>query len=269
MKKYNRLFTFGCSFTNYHWPTWANILAYELNVPLYNYGLTGAGNQYIFNMLMQADGFYNFTNDDLITICWTNVSREDRYKNDNWVCSGNIYTQQKINKDFVDQWADSVFYALRDFASIKASIEFLNKKNCDYFMFKMADFSFVDQWSNISVPKKYNDLLEFYNPYLSQVHKSFYEVLWKNDISNKWRQERLIVGAHYQDGHPLVSEHLEYLQNVLSYNFSEATIELVKKTNDKIINKLKDGKSLDGRFKFWEIDYTDTFFNHSEKVLQF
>ena len=56
-----RLFTFGCSFTSYHWPTWANILAYDYDIPLYNYGLNGAGNQFIFNMLMQADSFNNFT----------------------------------------------------------------------------------------------------------------------------------------------------------------------------------------------------------------
>ena len=26
LQKYNRFFSFGCSFTQYHWPTWANVI---------------------------------------------------------------------------------------------------------------------------------------------------------------------------------------------------------------------------------------------------
>ena len=46
-----RIFTFGCSFTNYLWSTWANILGYEFReAEFYNFGKSGAGNQYIFNL---------------------------------------------------------------------------------------------------------------------------------------------------------------------------------------------------------------------------
>ena len=54
-KKPTRIFTFGCSFTDYIWPTWANIIAYDLNIPFHNYGRGGAGNQFIFNTIMQAE----------------------------------------------------------------------------------------------------------------------------------------------------------------------------------------------------------------------
>ena len=75
-----RLFTFGCSFTHYNWGTWANCLAKELEpVEFINLGRSGAGNQYIFNMVMQADSIYNFTHEDLVVVQWTNVCREDRF----------------------------------------------------------------------------------------------------------------------------------------------------------------------------------------------
>ena len=64
-QKIKRFFSFGCSFTRYAWTTWSDIIAEELKVPYYNYGGAGAGNQYIFNTVMQADAFYKFDENDL------------------------------------------------------------------------------------------------------------------------------------------------------------------------------------------------------------
>ena len=36
---YNRLFTFGCSYTRYNWPTWADIIADDLQIPFQNWGV--------------------------------------------------------------------------------------------------------------------------------------------------------------------------------------------------------------------------------------
>jgi hypothetical protein len=44
----SRLFTFGCSFTNYRWSTWADCLAPEFDY-FENWGQSGGGNHYIFN----------------------------------------------------------------------------------------------------------------------------------------------------------------------------------------------------------------------------
>ena len=73
-----RIFTFGCSFVEYYWATWAEILGKDLGIPLYNFGKSGGGNQYIANTFAQANAVYNFNEDDLIIVSWTNVCREDR-----------------------------------------------------------------------------------------------------------------------------------------------------------------------------------------------
>ena len=101
IKKPKRLFTFGCSFTKFYYPTWANIIAHDLEIPLYNYGKPGAGNQYIFNTIMQADTIYNFNKDDLIMVCWSSISREDRYKDGNWMVAGNIYTKLRYDSAYI------------------------------------------------------------------------------------------------------------------------------------------------------------------------
>jgi hypothetical protein len=62
--KYKRLFTFGCSFTRYLWPTWADILAED--IPYYeNWGCGGAGNLYISNAIMEAHNRHTLTKDYL------------------------------------------------------------------------------------------------------------------------------------------------------------------------------------------------------------
>ena len=56
-----RLFTFGCSFTDYRWATWANILAYELDCEFHNFGKSGAGNQFqLAHMCTQTKARYLF-----------------------------------------------------------------------------------------------------------------------------------------------------------------------------------------------------------------
>ncbi len=40
-----RLITFGCSFTDYSWPTWADIIARDLDCEYENWAIGGGGNQ--------------------------------------------------------------------------------------------------------------------------------------------------------------------------------------------------------------------------------
>ena len=54
----SRLFTFGCSFTSYHWPTWADILGREYDY-FENWGRSGGSNQFIFNSLIEAKRLNN------------------------------------------------------------------------------------------------------------------------------------------------------------------------------------------------------------------
>ena len=147
--KPKRLFTFGCSFTDYIWGTWANILGYEFRkADFYNFGKAGAGNQYIFNVLMQADAAYNFTHEDLIVVQWTNVSREDRYfhaghhgvlhdsetKHGAWSTPGNIYSQDIYDEEWVKKYFSEYGALVRDLAFIKAAHGMLKHKTQWHFI---------------------------------------------------------------------------------------------------------------------------------------
>ena len=48
----SRLFVLGCSFTNYAWPTWADMLGTEFEV-YENWGYPGLGNRAICERLIE------------------------------------------------------------------------------------------------------------------------------------------------------------------------------------------------------------------------
>jgi hypothetical protein len=60
--KYKRFFAFGCSFTCYIWPTWADVVSKEMpQAKFYNLGKTGAGNLCISSKVAEANNRFKFT----------------------------------------------------------------------------------------------------------------------------------------------------------------------------------------------------------------
>lgn len=242
-KQPKRLFAFGCSFTEYFWSTWPEIVALELDIPFYNYGRSGGGNQYISNTVSQADAVYNFTEDDLIMISWTNVCREDRWRQGEWVTPGNIFTQGYFDEEFIKNWADPLGYMIRDFASIRLIKNLLENKKCEYHMFSMCDISeHIEQGSSRTIEKKYkgihDKLCDIYKEDLNVLHSSFSKVLWNNDIyNNKMLKDVEVLGKYFSDGHPDPKDHFEYLQLIFKdYNFSENTRSVVNDVYQKYVN---------------------------------
>lgn len=94
-----RLFTFGCSFTQYGWPTWADIIAYDRDIEYYNYAVAGLGNVGIAHRILEADLKHKFQDDDEIFILWSSWSREDRVKDVDWLGGGSVLTPNNPHYD--------------------------------------------------------------------------------------------------------------------------------------------------------------------------
>lgn len=258
-KNPKRLFTFGCSFTHYFWSTWPEIIAYDLEIPLYNYGQSGAGNQYISNMVSQADSTYKFNEDDLVIISWTNVAREDRWVNGQWITPGNIYTQDIYEKKFVEKWSDPVGYLIRDLSLIKLTKSFLNYKKCQFHFFSMCDLAYqFNQNSSLNIvpqniKSKYERLLDLYQTEISCILPSFYKILWDNDIhKNKFDIEESQGFNYFKDGHPYPEEHFKYLKLTFDeHTFSENTQNKILDVQEKFREFIKQKSVEIG--KYWAI----------------
>ena len=266
-KQPKRLFTFGCSFTNYEWPTWSNIIAYDLDIPFYNYGRSGAGNQFIFNTLLQADTQYQFNEDDLVIVSWTNVSREDRHRHNQWVTPGNIYTQPVYDEKYLQEWVCPVGYTVRDFAFIKATWELLDKRKCQFHFLKMIDFDMKNQWVPSEMIESAKHIENFYSFYLSKILPSFYQVLWNNNLQSKFDAEHELYKGKFSDGHPSIKEYLTYLESVFDHNFSEQTKQQVIKADQDLTDKIL--ATINSGLPRTSVPYGSVFFNNSQPINYF
>lgn len=227
-----RVFTFGCSFTGYAWMCWPEAIAYDLDVPLYNYGRSGAGNQYIFNMLMQANNYYNFNENDLVIVSWTNVYRDDKFIGNDWVTLGNIYTDNYFfTPEYIKKYCDPDGFLLRDTAIISSVDKVLAHSGCQYHFLSMNDFTeYYDQFENSTFNEKQisKKIKELYKDSLEKILPSFYNVLWHNDLNVKMQQEHRMFKGNFDDRHPHPQEHLDYLEAVFDHDFLEQTKQRVK-----------------------------------------
>lgn len=219
-----RLFTFGCSFTQYKWPTWADILGKNYDF-FENWGKCGAGNMYIGNTVVQANIQHSFTKDDTVIIMWSNMMREDRYLyNTGWVGAGNIYSQGIYDEDFVRKYVTVRGCYLRDMVQIYLIEQLLEKIGCKYHFLSMVDVNNPMQYTNEPADEIY-DILTFYkstvDKFKPSVHKTVFNYKWKSRIGMP------------NDSHPMPILHLEYLDKVLpEFHISNETREWVTMINE-------------------------------------
>jgi hypothetical protein len=181
-----RLFTFGCSFTNYRWSTWADCLAPEFDY-FENWGQSGGGNHYIFNSVMEADQRHLFSNDDTVIVCWTTPTREDRYVNGRWHTLGNMFSCPIYNTEYLANHIDERGLLIQTLAYIKATKMLLQNKPVTW------QFLSVEQFNSLNI---YQDVVDNI--------PSYQETLFKNG----WPD-------HSGDPHPSPMQHLEFLDTVL------------------------------------------------------
>jgi hypothetical protein len=195
-----RLFAFGCSFTQYYWPTWADILGKECD-SYENWGRSGGGNQFIFHSLMECAIKKKISKDDTVIIMWTSVSREDRYVNHQWHTPGNIFCQSEYDKKFVKKFADIRGYSIRDFNTIYAAEQVLKTIGCKFYFLSMVSLTAPDPYSHDKANNQISDVLLYVEPLLDQIRPSVHEIIFNFE----WKSHRyhtnkkfIEIRSHYE-----------------------------------------------------------------------
>jgi hypothetical protein len=141
MKDNMRVMTFGCSFTKYHWPTWADIVLKQAELEgleTDNWGMPGTGNLFIAIQIQHAIAKGLLKAGDHAFIAWSTMSREDRLVDGRWLTPGNIFNQNLYPQSWVEKYADMEFYALRDCALINSTRAALDGLGIKQTQFSMA-----------------------------------------------------------------------------------------------------------------------------------
>ena len=241
--KYKRFFTFGCSFTDYRWPTWSNILREEMsNIEYYNFGSGGAGNMLISNRIVESNLRFKFNETDLIIVMWSTFCREDRWiTNRRWVNPGNIFTQCEYDDEFVQKYADPTGYLIRDMALITLANNYLENNIFDSVSLMSVPINF-QQDSNDSTVK---DVIKLY----SSIINSMPESLFVLEMNNEWGMGHEYYNIEmdptqtklFKDYHPNPSRYCQYLRKI-GFNLSESTINYAEKFTNILKSSIIDPK---------------------------
>lgn len=239
LKNYKRFFAFGCSFTQYCWPTWADIISKEFKES-YNYGRSGGGNFFIYQSLIEAILKHKIDKNDLVMIMFSNVTREDRFtKARGWITPGNLYFQNEYDNKFLKNYMCDHGYLMRDLNLVTGCALALDSIACDYKLMSIVPFD-SKQSDGIKM-SEIDYLLKFYKTTLDAVEPSVLDAVFKGDWNTKqprptyhvsWQKEK------YSDNHPTPAEHLEYLQIIMpTIKFDEIILQFVEESTQQVLSK--------------------------------
>ena len=146
----SKYLAFGCSYTQYGYPTYADFIGQAFDVRE-NLGQSGAGNRYIFHKVvatldMLKRNKIKLTKDDLITIQWSGLPREDKlrtgvhyFETPGYLGSQGVFPDEYVNTYFS---LEQNFFELLNYISIlKLAFESLDVQ---YRMFYMMDPTLED-----------------------------------------------------------------------------------------------------------------------------
>tara|TARA_Y200000002_G_scaffold152497_1_gene126044 strand:+ start:1380 stop:2189 length:810 start_codon:yes stop_codon:yes gene_type:complete len=146
-----RVFAFGCSLSQYFFPTWADILIFQYKNNGYygeNWARSGAGNQFISTRLWEANTVHKFNESDVILLQWTSMFREDRYNiGKGWWTPGNFnFQDEKVFKD-------PIHAVMRDCALITSTTKALETLGCEVITTGFRDWQ--EGWTEL--PTEFTD----------------------------------------------------------------------------------------------------------------
>lgn len=235
-KKYQRIFAFGCSFTGYSWPTWADLIAYEApHTEYFNHATPGSGNLLISLRIAEANKRYKFCETDLVMIMWSTFCREDRWVDGKWLTQGNIWNSNLYSDKWVKEFADPLGYLIRDHALINSSIGFINSLPCDNLLLKSNSFD-KTEFELASTEKEsiyYRDMALLYRNDYNMMPQSLYEYLGAWDACEQIYFDDLGTQEMRHDSHPHTSIYADYLKQI-GVTLSDSTHEWAAEADAKL-----------------------------------
>jgi hypothetical protein len=131
------LFTFGCSYTKFRYPTYSDFLSPYFDNH-FNLGMPGSGNRAIFNTVVE--NIDNITEDDFVLIQWSSLLREDRiFENNEWRGGGIITNTSYYNDDWVLRYFNPIQQAKELISYLTTLIPLIESKTKNFKWFYMLE----------------------------------------------------------------------------------------------------------------------------------
>lgn len=228
----NRLFVFGCSYTNYAYPTWADIISVNFD-QYYNYGRAGACNTYIMNKVIAVDDKIGFNRKtDTVIIMLTGFGRFSYLpRTSGWITPGDLYnyninTKDHITTHFYDNmWSDNwaVYQSWIATKVIKNTL--LSKKIKHYIVMGINNDSYINGSSELD-DAMYVKALEIYN------------FLDNKTSLDKWKEQNNYYESEFwenikaMDGHPSMNVYFQYAKDFFPAHVTRKSHKFLKYWHD-------------------------------------
>lgn len=255
----SRLFTFGCSFTHWPWPTWADIIAHDLAIPYYNWGIPGLGNIAIQHRLTECDLRNSFNKDDIILVVWSTWTREDRYNvkradsgGSGWNATGDVL--HSYDTQFIDNYWSINNDLIKNSTAIISANKMFDIKFNGHIYTPLIDAS---DDASLYFTEHEKTIANFYQPHIPN-----------DGVYNPKHSSYSI------DTHPSILAHLKYVREVIEPKLGKplrtTTIDYFTEmhntvddfaksidTSDNVDSKLKILSLLTDKFNWKTNDYND------------
>lgn len=139
-----RCFAFGCSYTNYVWPTFADLVGCNFE-EFYNFGLSGSDNTYALNRLIDTHSHFQLNPEtDFVIYGVTGFGRFTYWdRNHDWIAQGDVnFSERKDprkNNFLRLENYSPIYAAYRSINAIKIFKNFLQATNIPHIIYPALD----------------------------------------------------------------------------------------------------------------------------------
>jgi hypothetical protein len=221
-----RLFAFGCSYTRYRYPTWADYLGVEFE-EYYNYGRSGSSNTYIMNKFVEAMLHFNFSKTDMVVIMLTGFGRFSYIdkESSHWMTLGDLYyyidnTKNPVLSNFVNHMFSDDFAVYQSWVAAKTIKKILTLQEIPHKIFMSIDNSmYFTDTVNLSAKtiQKTNEVYEMLD------YKTTFDE-WKQ-LKPENNQYPIWLNNEW-DGHPSLHSHYVFFKEQFKNYPDKKAIEL-------------------------------------------
>lgn len=256
-----RIFTFGCSFTNWVWPTWANILLYQNDG--INFGYGGAGLEHTLHSIIECDRKYNFTENDIVIVMYTTPIRWDLILGDNtlkWICMGQTITSDYIK--YLDELYSIEGLIYKSLNNVLIIDNYLKNKNVKSYMTSINDIfiDFHNYFENVEIGDNLKELVSYVQSQIKLDMTNMHSFLLGNH--KKWTTNK--IWTDLSDYHPTTLSHYKWMMN----NFPEELKSLIKADEETIKQIENDIKNFVGTLgegaDYLKKKYKDFYVNQTD-----
>lgn len=248
--KVKRIFTYGCSYTSYFWPTWANIISKEFpEAEFHNFGKVGLGNLAISCRIAETNARIKFNENDLVMVMWSTYTRNDHWITPvGWFGAGNVYGSDFYTDEYRKNYANSVSgFLIRDFPIISMASNTLDSLPCQAIIMSSVPSNFYDQSLLYDGEKVIiNELIRLYKDDFDKQPISLLAHLnrqvdnpkkWRFYVSHRYEYENMPKhdsSKLYEDCHPSPKMYAEYLNNNI-LELSSESFDYALKSNNELL----------------------------------